>query len=97
MQVTTWRNGSQNNETGAGFGIRIRKTDFETMRNWTQLFVGGVPIYREERAFTEKCPEIRSKLIGIYLIENGLNEWLRGHPHTLILERISETIFRLRL
>jgi hypothetical protein len=95
MEVTTWCNGSQDLINGAGFGIRIAVTDFELIQNWVQINVGDKEISRENIPFTKKCPEIRSAIIGLFLIENNLHKWPYGSPHRLQLVHLGNNIYRL--
>jgi hypothetical protein len=86
MIVKTWSNGSPNKNTGAGFGVKLKNDDdYGTMLNWKEVRVGDKMIDRGNRKFTQQCPEIRSKIIGEFLIKNQLGSWEKGNPHDLEL------------
>lgn len=97
FEVKTWQNG-QPKKTGAGYGIRIAKNDYSILKNWKEIIVEGNKILRnDETKFTEKCPEIRNKIIGKFLIENHLDKWKKGEPKKLILHNVGENKFELKL
>ena len=97
FEVKTWKNG-QPTETGAGYGIRIAKNDYAILKDWEEIIIEKNKILRNnDRKFTEKCPEIRSKIIGIFLIKNQLNNWEKGQPKKLILLNVGENKFELIL
>ena len=93
--VSTWSNSTHNNETGAGFGIRIYHSDIDRVINWQRILIDNEILLRGNKTFNEDCPEIRSKMIGAFLIRNGLHIWPRGNPHQLILTSEGRNTFRL--
>lgn len=97
IEVTTWRNSTHNNTTGAGYGIRIPKSEYSYIENWNKIIISNTEdiVFRESRSFNKKCPEIRSKLIGKFLISNNLNNWQKGETIKLNLEDLGHNIFRL--
>ena len=97
MQVSAWKNGNQNDDTGAGYGIRIRRQDVDRVINWKKIHIANDILIRDGEVFDENCPEIRSYLIGLFLIDNNLNTWPRGNPHQLTLTRLGRNTFRLHL
>ena len=99
--VSTWKNSQQNILTGAGYGIRISKFDFNKIKNWKQIRFDKVNsvLHRGRKRFTIECPEIRSVLIGRFLIMNKLNKWRFRKPFTLSLTLINSKfgIWKLKL
>jgi len=99
--VTAWNNGSWN-RTGAGYGIRISVKDRNQYfrPEWESVII--VLDDREvevnlSKSFWSKCPELRKKEIGEWLIKNGLGRWPKGNPPKLKLEPIGDRKFRLSL
>jgi len=76
--VSTWDNGSPNHTTGAGFGVRIKSDDRDKYfnRQWisVKLTLGDNLDVETKltRSFWRKCPELRGKYIGQWLIKHGL-------------------------
>lgn len=95
--VSTWKNSTHNDLTGAGYGIRVFRQDIDRVRNWRTIYIDDEILHRGRRRFSEDCPEIRSKIIGSFLIRNGLNIWPPRLPHQLILTPLGHNIFRLRI
>jgi len=93
MIVTSWK------DSGAGYGIRIAKADFETVRQWREIHIDGTveTILRDNRPFTRDCPEIRSVLIREFLLRNNLLNWPKGNPHRLTLTPLGRARFRLAI
>lgn len=94
IKVTTWKNG---NAINASYGIRIKKKDYLRLVNWKTIKVEENYIERNNRPFTEKCPEIRNKFIKDYLEVNNLSQWIPRKPHTLFLFEYEENQFELFL
>jgi hypothetical protein len=95
FDVTTWKNGKSKN---ACYGIRIKKNDYPYLKNWKEIKVGEKTILRNLKTkFTEKCPEIRNKVIKEYLETNNLSQWIPRQPHTLFLFEYEENKFELFL
>ena len=70
MRVVGWSNGSPNNETGAGYGIRVSRSNRERYFDRTWL---AVKLNIEEQiqvsidispSFWRRCIELRSQKIG---------------------------------
>ena len=101
MIVRAWNNGEWKDD-GNGYGIRISKDDRDKyfQRDW-----GSVRIILDDRvvevsiseSFWKRCPELRSKEIGLWLIKNGLGKWPKYKPPKLKLEPMGERTFRLSL
>lgn len=90
--VSSWKNGRQNLNTGAGYGIRISKSDYKEVKNWKQIkfYKSKLILDRNDKIITANCPEIRSSLIGIYLIKHNLSKWLKGKPYKLIFKLVDK-------
>jgi hypothetical protein len=90
--VSSWNNGRQNLNTGAGYGIRISKSDYKAVKSWRQIkfFKSKLILHRNGKIITADCPEIRSSLIGTYLIKHKINKWLKGKPYKLIFKLIDK-------
>lgn len=91
MIVKTWNNGKYNN-SGAGYGIRISKPDrgkfFNKSWKYIKIDCGNSKNSQQiliTDTFWTTCLELRSEMIGKYLIDNGLGIWERGKPHRLLL------------
>ena len=93
--VKIWKNGNEN-DSGAGYGIRISIKNFDELQAWKLIIVGKNSITRTTENFTKKCPEIRSVIIGKFLLDNGLSDWPYGKPFKLKLFKIGENKFELK-
>lgn len=99
MSASSWHNGNPNNITGAGFGLRIntafRNTHFNPAWHYVRLYLRNYPhnpvIVRLSPSFWRKCPELRSKHIGLWFIMNGYNSWAPYQPHRFILRQVGNT------
>ncbi len=90
--VSTWKNGHNNIQTGSGYGIRIPILYFESIRNWKMIkFLNSdYKLIRSNEVLNVKCLEIRSKLIGKYLISVRKHKWRKGKPHKLKLTLLNK-------
>ncbi len=102
MIVSAWKIGTPNIKTGSGYGIRIKLKDRDRYfsRDWSSVRI-RIENGREfdaniSKAFWEKCPELRSKWIGRWLLEQGLIFWPISKPPKLRLDKIGDRIFKLR-
>jgi len=101
MIVTGWMNGAPNIKSGAGYGLRIDYADRDLHFNpdWQTVTLEldtGVKIdVNLSKAFWGKCPELRSKWIGKWMIEKGIAQWPQKSPPKMKLESISVQMFRL--
>jgi hypothetical protein len=99
MKVKTWNNG-KHNKSGSGYGVKINRSDRDKYfsREWKSitLCVGTQNLEVQlSDTFWTTCSEFRSKVIGEYLIENGLETWTKGKPNELKLEVIGDRFFKL--
>jgi hypothetical protein len=103
MMVVGWNNGSPNNETGAGYGVRIKREDRNKyfLKEWLSITIelgkGDVVEIRLSDSFWRNCIELRSAKIGKWLLSNKLAPWPQGKPPTLGLELVGDRNFRLSL
>ena len=97
IEVNRWRNSIQNDKSGVGYGIRIPISKYSLLENWQTIIISDTEeiLERANRSFTKKCPEIRSKLIGSYMIRNKLIGWQKRKTAKLKLEIIGNNVFRL--
>ena len=99
IEVSAWHN-SKPTKTGAGYGIRVPKEHIMLVKNWEQIKFLGNQEYEilnrnNRKDYTDKCPEIRSKLIGLYLIKEELTDWQPKKPPKLKLKNEGEGVFTL--
>lgn len=101
MIVVGWNNGSPNNRTGAGHGIRIVREDREKhfQRAWPfvtiQLDDGYLVDVKLSDSFWRGCTELRSAKIGKWLLDHKFAPWPKGNPPNLKLEPIGNKKFKL--
>lgn len=98
MKVSTWKNGSENQNTGSGYGIRISKEHHKYFSDYSQVILEINEIkytINLTASFWDKCHEIRSRFIGLFLIQNNLKTWAYRQPHKLKLIYIKDNIFKL--
>ncbi|RLI81964.1 hypothetical protein DRP04_05000 [Archaeoglobales archaeon] len=99
--VSGWNNGSPNNETGAGYGIRISKKDRDKYfrREWEfveiELEDDEVITVRLSSSFWKDCSELRSSKIGMWMLQKGYAPWPKNNPPKFELIPVSERRFRL--
>jgi len=105
MIVKGWNNGSPNDETGAGYGIKIQYEDREEFfkKDWPSVIVelegeGEVEV-RLSKSFWRCCPELRRKEIGKWMLKKGIKKgnapWPKGNPPAFELVPIGNRKFRL--
>lgn len=100
MRVTAWSNGRPL-ASGAGYGLKVGRADRDRYfkPSWKEvrlLFEDGarvsVPL---SQSFWRSCTELRSSVIGRWLIRENLAPWPRGHPPTVLLEPVGDGRFRV--
>ncbi len=86
FKATAWNNG-QHLRSGAGYGLRIgaqnRDRFFGSGWNHVTLYLEGYDqtvSVNITSSFWRRCPELRSKDIGRWLIQNGYAPWEKGDP-----------------
>jgi hypothetical protein len=101
MIATGWSDGSPNNVTGGGYGVRISRKDREKyfQREWPSVTVEleewGTTEANVAPSFWRSCTELRGKVIGKWLLDHGLAPWPKGNPPKLKLEPMGGRRFRL--
>jgi hypothetical protein len=101
MIVVGWNNGSPNNRTGAGYGIRIAHEDRDAhfQNGWPSVVIELEGENEVEvslsTSFWRGCTELRSAQIGRWLLRQGLAPWPTSNPPHLKLEPIGDRKFRL--
>lgn len=101
MIVTTWNNGEFCND-GNGYGIRFSKVNLPFLKQLgcTELLLqfgetGEEVECKINATFWTTCPEVRSKMIGKYLIKNNMDKWKKGEPFKLPLLHLGGNRFIL--
>lgn len=99
--VKAWSNGNANEKTGAGYGLRISKNnrdkfflddaEYFLIINKKKIKMNITP------GFYRKCPEIRDKKIGMFLVNNNLHKWKSRSPHSLNMIKVDDETFELKL
>jgi len=101
MIVVGWNNGSPNNRTGAGYGIRMVREDRDMyfQKTWPSVIIeldtGDLLDVRLSDSFWRGCTELRNAKIGKWMLDNELAPWPKGDPPNLKLEPIGNRKFRL--
>ncbi|MCK4416801.1 MAG: hypothetical protein KAV99_01370 [Candidatus Latescibacteria bacterium] len=101
MIVVGCNNGSPNDRTGAGYGIRVTREhrDRYFERGWPSVTIeldkeNMVKVDLSD-SFWRGCTELRSARIGKWMLDRGLASWPKGIPPGLKLEPIGNRQFRL--
>jgi len=100
MKVVGWDNGSPDNRTGEGYGIRIVPKDRDRYFQRTKSSVhielenGDLVKVKLSDSFWRDCAELRSAKIGKWMLKVGLAPWSINSPPNLRLE-IARGKFRL--
>jgi hypothetical protein len=103
FMAVAWNNGSYH-ATGAGYGLKISVADRDAYlrREWGTIALhlrGGrhpQPVtidIRNDSLWNNTCRELRSKHIGLWLIDTGLTPWSKGYPPQFLLTVRSERAF----
>jgi len=86
MRVSGWSNGSPNNMTGSGYGLRLSKKDRDQYFNpsWSSVIInlhdlGPVKVELTE-SFWKNCTELRNPKIGLLMVQHGHAPWMKGKP-----------------
>lgn len=100
-QVSGWSNSTPNDHTGAGYGIRIHSGDRDRyfQRDWDFVEVvldnGEAAEMSLSETFWTTSPELRSAVIGRWMLDLGVIPWAKGKPPQVDLESIGNRRFRL--
>jgi hypothetical protein len=100
MRAKGWSNG-QWRPSGAGYGIRLRAVDRDRYfrRDWSYVLVelpaGERAQVRLSESFWRASPELRSCIIGRWMVANRLAPWSKARPPALTLQPIVDNTFRL--
>jgi hypothetical protein len=98
--VRAWSNGSPR-PSGAGYGLRLSTTDRDRYfhRAWTSVDVeldnDSIARIAVSASFWRTCVELRSAVIGRWLITQELAPWPQGAPPNLELNPLGDHRFRL--
>ena len=101
MKVSGWSKGSADNRTGAGYGVGIKRRDRDRhfQRDWGSVEVvldsGGIIGVSLSEKFWTTCPELRSSVIGRWMLDPEVIPWAKGKPPEFDLEPIGDRRFRL--
>ena len=100
--ASAWHNGSPNSNTGAGYGLRVDASYAPIIfqKPWAnvELHLNGqinpVMINLSHSAKSGRCPELRHKGIGLWLISNRNHQWANGQPPRFtLIQRGSLNVF----
>ena len=100
-QVSGWSNSTPNDHTGAGYGVRVQYDDRDRyfQRNWNSVEIaldtGEAAEISLQETFWTTCPELRSSVIGRWMLDLGAIPWAKGKPPQFDLEPIGDRRFRL--
>jgi uncharacterized membrane protein YkvA (DUF1232 family) len=101
MIVRGWDNGNPDDKTGAGYGLILSKEDRDSnfKKSWESISIDlegseSIEVNLSE-SFWQDCIELRSSIIGKYLISRGLALWGKNQPPRLTLEPLGAKKFYL--
>lgn len=102
----TWTNGNPS-RSGSGYGLKITRQDRDRFfkRSWTHVtlrlpFRCGpciVDVNCSKKSFWNNCRELIRKDIGLWFIENNIDSWPRGNPHSVRMTCVAEREFEVSL
>ncbi len=101
MQVSGWSNSTVNDRTGAGYGVRIYHDDRDRhfQRDWDSVEVvldsGEIVKVSLLETFWTTCPELKSSVIGRWMLDLDVIPWPKGKPPEFDLEPVGDRRFRL--
>lgn len=99
--ATAWNNGEWS-PTGGGYGIRIRRDEFHMFNaHWQQVRLtlgnGNIIDVNISPSFWAGCRELRSRVIGQWLIDSGVAPWTARRPPVIMINRLRGNHFRVEL
>jgi len=99
MRAKGWHGGPPSGP-GAGYGIRISKADRDAHFDpeWDAVTIsleGKRIVVALSESFWEDCTELRSKIIGEFMLANGLAPWPKRQPPVFELVPEGDATFRL--
>lgn len=103
MIVTAWKTGAPDIRTGVGFGIKLnpQERDRYFKRDWQSIRIKlerrGVIEVNLSKSFWTNCCELRSKLLGKWMIEFNIAPWANREPPKLRLELSGDRLFKLNI
>jgi hypothetical protein len=103
MKVVGCNNGSPDNRTGAGYGIRVEPKDRDRYFRKTKSSVvielenGDLVKVKLSDSFWGESAELRSPKIGKWMLKVGLAPWSINSPPNLRLEPGVKRKFKFRL
>jgi len=101
MKVVGCYNGSPNNRTGGGYGIRLTHEDRDRYfrRAWhfvtIELEEGNIIEVNLSKSFWRCCPELRKAEIGKWMLEHRLVPWQKGDPPKMEMVHIRGNRFKV--
>jgi len=103
MIVIGFNNGSPDDITGAGYGLRIKQKDRDKFfqKNWKSINIiinskQSINV-KLSKSFWKECIELRSSAIGKWMIDNELAPWSKGKPSKFNMELIGNKQFQLQI
>jgi len=91
MRVVGWSNGTPNQQTGAGYGVKVSHVDRDQyfQRDWSSVTVrlgdAHSVTVNLSPSFWNKCSELRSQEIGMWMLARRLAPWPKGKPPVMDL------------
>ena len=101
MKVSGSSNSTANDRTGAGYGVGIKRRDRDRyfQRDWGSVEVvlddGRIVDVSLPETFWTTCPELKSSVIGRWMLDLGVIPWAKGKPPEFDLELVGDRRFRL--
>ncbi len=103
MIVIGWHNGSPDDITGAGYGLKIQKEDRDKFfqKNWKSINIiinskQSVNV-KISKSFWKESIELRSSAIGKWMIDNKFAPWSKGNPSKFNMLLIGNKQFQLQI
>ena len=101
MIVFGWHNGSPDDITGTGYGLKIQQEDRDKFfqKKWKSINIiinskQSVNV-KISKSFWKECIELRNSAIGKWMIDKKLAPWSKGNPSRFNMELIGNKQFQL--